>query len=253
MKLWDKKRVSVGVGFVLMSIPLFVMAEAVHWSYEGEAGPENWGTLSPDYHLCGDGASQSPIDIPHNSLEALGTLTLQYNSTPLRILNNGHTLQVNYESGSNLVIDGQTYQLIQFHFHTPSEHKAEGVQYPMEVHFVHKNASGQLAVVGAMMMTGTANSTFESILANAPAVEGEVVIDGKTVNGLNILPVSKDEYYNYSGSLTTPPCSEGVKWLVLDKPVAVSDSQINRFKNFFSLNARPIQPLNGRTVVEYDN
>jgi len=168
-------------------------------------------------------------------------------------LNNGHTLEVEYEDGSSIDIGGNNYRLLQFHLHTPSEHNKESSAYPMEAHFVHVSTSGELAVVGVFIKEGSYNKELASILDNAPASKGTVAVHGEEINAVDLLPEETDEYYHYSGSLTTPPCSEGVKWYVMDEKIEASSEQIARFQGFFNINARPIQPTNGRVITEHDD
>jgi len=228
-------------------------AATVEWSYEGNTGPEFWGYLSPDFATCKDGNSQSPIDIVNAVDGSLAKLKFDYEPTPLDILNNGHTLEVEYEAGSSIDIGGNNYRLLQFHFHTPSEHNKASNVYPMEAHFVHVSTSGELAVVGVFIKEGSYNKELASILDNAPASKGTVAVHGEEINALDLLPKDTSEYYHYTGSLTTPPCSEGVKWYVTDEKIEASSEQITQFQGFFEMNARPVQPLNGRVITERDD
>jgi carbonic anhydrase len=193
---------------------------------------------------------QSPIDIANPNQADLENISFDYGTTALNILNNGHTVQVNYDSGSSIMLDGKTYNLVQFHFHTPSEHTVNNQSYAMEVHFVHSDASGNLAVVGVLVTAGAENSAYAPILNNAPAEEAEEeTIAGVTIDADDLLPTSK-RYFTYGGSLTTPPCSEGVKWLVLVEPIEMSQAQIDALANILHNNNRPVQSLNGRTPQE---
>lgn len=222
-------------------------AEKVQWSYEGETGPEHWGDLSPEYHLCRDGTQQSGINIEDvTDKSKVGNIKFRYKDTPLRILNNGHTIQVNYERGSTITVNGETFELLQFHFHTPSEHTKNGTAYPLEGHLVHINSNGQLAVVGVFMKEGEHNSFIQAIWDYMPPTEGEITVP-LDINAADMLPRKKGYYY-YPGSLTTPPCSEGVKWHVMKQPIEISSAQIQQFRSLYPLNARPVQPLNGRVI-----
>ena len=237
---------------VSASFSLPLTAAEVHWSYEGEAGPAHWGDLAPEFRLCKDGKQQSGIDIPGVSgVEDLADIRFRYDPVPLKIKNNGHTIQVNYAAGSSAMIDGDVYDLLQFHFHTPSEHKKGGQSYPMELHLVHRNGAGQLAVVGVFMKEGHFNPTIQKIWDRMPQHEGEVEVED-AVDADAVLP-RDHEFFRYAGSLTTPPCSEGVKWSVMKYPIEVSSAQIAQFKALFPLNARPTQPLNGRPVSTNDD
>lgn len=229
------------------------------WDYNDatHTGPSYWGDLSPDYHMCKDGFEQSPIDISASKDKEIGELKFKYKATPLEIVNNGHTVQVNYAAGSKLKIKSDKYTLLQFHFHTPSEHMVNGAASPMEAHFVHVNKAGQLAVVGVMMDYGKANKTLGKILHNAPHEIETVTIDGESINGLSLMPEGEDEaedFFNYAGSLTTPPCSEGVRWFVLKERITVSHEQVEEFSHFVhGANARPVQALNDRSIYSNDD
>ncbi len=223
-------------------------AHEVHWGYEGEQGPQNWGSLKPEYALCGEGKSQSPINIANAQEAELAEIKFSYNDSGLKIINNGHTIQINYAPGSTVEIGGKTYDLLQFHFHTPSEHTVDGNAYNMEMHLVHKNAEGELAVVGVFMQEGASNPIIETLWSNLPEKENEEKdVSAVQINAANLLPADK-AYYHYSGSLTTPPCSEAVNWNVLKTPVEVSSEQVATFAAIFKANARPVQPLNDRVL-----
>jgi len=224
-------------------------SESPHWGYTGETGPEFWGDLSAEYALCSTGTSQSPIDIAGDSATKEGGLTFNYQPTSLSsVVNNGHTIQVNYDAGSTLETDGKTFNLAQFHFHAPSEHTQDGAPAPMEVHLVHKSDEGELAVVGVWFDADEENPFLAQIWGQIPTEEGEVSLEG-TVNVLDVVPVEAP-YYTYSGSLTTPPCSEGVNWFVVNQRNAASQEQVDQFVSVIGNNARPTQPLNGRVVSE---
>jgi len=219
---------------------------APHWSYEGETQPANWGSLSPEYAACSAGKSQSPINLTADFNAQGAPLAFDYKGTPLDIVNNGHTVQVNYQPGSTLTVDGKTYPLVQFHFHTPSEHWVNDHAYDMEMHLVHKTAGGELAVVGVLMQPGQANRFLQSIIDHMPQSAGEKQeVESVSLNAADALPESR-EYFHYSGSLTTPPCTEGVNWSVLKTPVDASPEQIQAFRKVLGANARPVQVANGR-------
>jgi carbonic anhydrase len=222
-------------------------SDPVHWGYEGEVGPEHWGDLSPDYAACSQGVEQSPVDILATAPVNPPGLRFTYQPSALNIVNNGHSIQVNYDPGSSLEVDGAAYPLVQFHLHSLSEHTLSGSHTPMELHLVHQDAGGAIAVIGVMIVEGKQNPAYEPILAHMPAQEGEPeAISGVTVNAGDLLPADR-EYYRYNGSLTTPPCTEGVKWLVMASPVELSASQIAAFQSLYNDNYRPVQPLNERT------
>lgn len=233
----------------LSSVIAFGAAQAAEeFCYEGACGPENWADLSPDYHLCADGLKQSPINLYRNRDAQTPALKISYKATPLIIINNGHTVQVNYATGSTLTVGTKKYRLLQFHFHTPSEHLKDGRTYPLEAHLVHMDDFGGLAVLGVFLKEGdTTNAFLKPIFDNLPKTEGEVTVAGVNVNVTGLLPRDRD-YFAYAGSLTTPPCSEGVSWMVLEDTVTVSKAQLEQFRAIFHGNARPEQALNGRNI-----
>ncbi|HZV47593.1 MAG TPA: carbonic anhydrase family protein [Thermodesulfovibrionales bacterium] len=223
----------------------------IHWAYQGEGAPVNWGKLKPEFALCGTGMSQSPIDLSKTYKTKPDAIRFAYKETPLKIVNNGHAVQVNYEPGSSVMIDGQKYELLQFHFHASSEHTVKGAFYDMEMHLVHKSDKDDLAVVGVFLKKGNPNKIIQALWDNLPTeINQENVVDGLSVNASGFLP--KDtKYYHYYGSLTTPPCTEGVNWSVLTTPIEVSEEQIQKFKTLMGFdNNRPVLPLNKRFVLE---
>ena len=229
------------------------------WHYEGAEGPEHWGTLSPKFATCGSGRSQSPIDIANPvSGSAAAPLKPQFPPSILRVahhehvadvINNGHTIQINYAGADTLTIANDTYALAQFHFHSPSEHTVNGKHSPMEMHLVHKAAGGKLAVVGVLIDEGAHNKAFEPVWANLPKQQGEKThYPAVTLEVEDLLPSVRTSY-RYDGSLTTPPCSEGVSWIVMSTPISLSAGQIRAFTELIHDNNRPPQPLNGRGVM----
>lgn len=221
-----------------------------HWTYEGEEGADHWGELDPAYAACAEGMEQSPIDLTNAEAFDLVDVATSYQASTLTILNNGHTVQANYDAGSTMTVNGHTYELKQFHFHTPSEHTIAGQSFPLEVHFVHADADGHLAVIGVMLTEGAAdNAAFAPVFNAMPAEAAEpAVVEGATIDANAMLP--EDQlYYTYRGSLTTPPCSEGVRWIVMTTPVELSAAQIEAFQSIFELNARPAQPINARGLL----
>ena len=224
--------------------------EAVHWTYEGEEGPEHWGEINPDYAVCGTGKSQSPIDVESATGDDLTNISFHYQPSEVNILNNGHTVQVNYDSGSYIELDGARYDVAQFHYHAPSEHAVDGKLFAAELHIVHKNADGGLAVVGILLDEGAQNDALQPFIENLPAEESEAADVGVKINAADLLPVVQTTY-RYSGSLTTPPCSEGVNWLLMTTPVEISTEQLTALESLFDHgNNRPVQPLNDRPLVE---
>lgn len=224
--------------------------EAVHWTYEGEEGPDHWGEINPDYAVCGTGKSQSPIDVKAAEGDDLTNISFHYQPSEVNILNNGHTVQVNYDSGSYIELDGVRYDIAQFHYHAPSEHAVDGKLFAAELHIVHKNADGGLAVVGILLDEGAQNEALQPFIENLPAKESEVADAGVKINAADFLPAVQTTY-RYSGSLTTPPCSEGVNWLLMTTPVEISAAQLSALTSLFDHgNNRPVQPLNDRPLVE---
>ena len=226
-------------------------AQASQWSYQGETGADFWGNLDSDFEACSLGQSQSPINIESSTDSDLGSLELNYRDTPLKIINNNRTIRVDYQPGSNLTLDGREYELLQFHFHQPSEHLISGQAANMEAHFVHKNReTGDLAVLAVLMSEGKINQALKRVWDKIPFRERTEEVSDLIINASNLLPEDIDRYYRYQGSLTTPPCSEIVTWLVLKQPVEISKLQIDRFLKIIGNNARPVQPLNNRILSE---
>ncbi len=224
-------------------------AEQAHWGYEGENGPTEWGGLSANYVLCAEGKQQSPIDIAGGNTQDLPEIAFNYEPTKLNMLNNGHTIQVNCDAGSSIEISDSVYRLLQFHFHAPSEHTINGEHSAIEMHLVHQKSDGALGVVGVMINRGQTNEQFAAIWDELPANAGEERHPENTIiQADNLLPDQR-KYYTYDGSLTTPPCSEGVRWFVLQLPIEMSASQVSTFENIIKNNNRPVQQLNWREVV----
>ncbi len=223
--------------------------QAPQWGYSGEHGPEKWGDMEAGFAACKLGKEQSPIDILNAKKSALPALDFKYAKSGAEVVNNGHTIQVNLVDGGVLNLDGVPYKLVQFHFHAPSEEKINGKAYPMEAHLVHQNAKGQLAVVAVLLTEGKANTALGPVFKNLPQAEGSKKTIGANFNAAELLPAARG-YFKYVGSLTTPPCSEGVRWQVLKQPVEVSKAQIAAFRKLYNMNARPVQPLNDRKVEE---
>lgn len=221
-----------------------------HWSYEGETGPEHWGELSPQYEACGLGHAQSPIDIKPTRVSHLPDLELHYPPKMGEVVNNGHTIQFNAPAGNIAKIGGKLYGLAQFHLHTPSENQFHGISYPLEIHFVHKSVDGKLAVIGVMVAEGDANAELEKIITHAPTEAGEkIALADTAINFRELLPLDH-RYYQFAGSLTTPPCSEGVSWQVMVTPISASPGQIEAFRALMhEHNARPVQPVYDRVVL----
>src|SRR6516225_2975962 len=220
--------------------------KAPHWTYAGAEGPNDWGKLDPGFAACSNGHTQSPIDIKNAKKADLPPLKFDYNPVALNIIDNGHTIQINYAPGSTLTVGDKTYTLKQFHFHHPSEEHINGHGYDMVAHLVHADEQGHLAVVAVLLKKGSSNALIETLWKNLPSdKEKALEIPGVTVNVKDLLPAHY-AYYTFAGSLTTPPCSEGVTWYVLKEQTALSNEQIADFAKIYPLNARPIQPTNGR-------
>lgn len=221
----------------------------VCWGYEKENGPQVWGQLKPEYRICDTGIHQSPIDLVNPTPTELPTITFNYQSASVTIRNTGNTIEVAYPKGNWIEIDGTKYHLLQFHFHAPSEHTVAAELSDMEMHLVHESDDGTLAVIGVLIKSGNVNTAFDAFWHLMPSVADESEqVTGVVLNAFDLLPVTKWTY-RYDGSLTTPPCSEGVKWLVMTTPIEMSQSQIAAFKAIFNGNNRPVQPLNGRELL----
>jgi carbonic anhydrase len=226
-----------------------------YWSYEGATGVDHWGDLDPAYAACKEGKEQSPVDIQSAKKADLPALRFEYQADPLKyLINNGYTVRVNYHdapgTGNFLMVGGQRYQLTQFHFHRPSEEYIHGKPYEMVLHLMHQSSDGKTVGVAVLLKAGSANATVQQIWDHMPVTKGdEHEIPGVAVNPAGLLPHDAS-YYTYVGSLTAPPCTEGVTWFVLKTPVHVSAEQIDAFAKLYPHDVRPLQPLNGRIVKE---
>ena len=223
-------------------------AEGAHWSYEGAGGPAKWGDLDAANKACSLGSQQSPINIGPTIKSQLPALKLSWSKTADTIVNNGHTIQLNFAEGSTLRLGDTTYKLLQVHFHRPSEHMIGGKSFPMEAHFVHRADSGGLAVVGVLMAEGKPNAAFGKIVKTMPAAEGPAVKADASIDPHAMLP-TRLSYFRYPGSLTTPPCSEVVEWLLLATPIQVAAADVAAFAKLYPMNARPVQKDNRRYVL----
>jgi len=231
-----------------LSSAIPAMAEGGHWGYTGHGGPKEWGGLDPAFATCKLGKHQSPIDIHGAKAADLPAIQFDYKPSPLKVIDNGHTIQVNYAPGSTIDVGGSKYELLQFHFHHPSEEKVNGKPHAMVAHLVHKNADGKLAVVAVLLDKGGSSEAIDAIWKNLPKEkEKEVAVANVTIDASKLLP-AKRGYYAFEGSLTTPPCSEEVRWLVLKAPVKIGSEQVAAFGKLYPMNARPTQPLNGRSL-----
>jgi carbonic anhydrase len=252
---FDRRRFLAG----LLACPLCAAAaradSEAHWSYDCPDGPSSWGSLDQSYRACTVGAQQSPIDLVGERLStSIGVLTENWPAEAYTIENNGHTIQAAAQTGS-LVLDGRTFALQQFHFHTPSEHTLMGHHHDLEAHFVHQNAEAGLAVVGVFLQACEPNrpcepnKAFATIMANAPQQPHRSRKLERPLDVMSLLPESRTRY-RYEGSLTIPPCFETVDWNIYENPVWVAKDDFNAFKNLYSHNARPPQSLNRRFLLK---
>jgi carbonic anhydrase len=225
-------------------------AHAPHWGYSGADGPEHWGDLDPSFATCKTGNRQSPIDIKGAKKDpSLAPVQVDYKPAPLKVVDNGHTIRVNFAPGSGITVNGTAYTLTQFHFHKPSEEEIAGKKYAMVIHLVNER-SGGAAVIALLVKAGAANPTVQKVWDNLPKEQNkEVEASGVTINAADLLPADQN-YYNFDGSLTIPPCGEGVVWFVMKTPIEMSAAQIAAFAKLYPMNARPIQPTNGREIKE---
>ena len=219
------------------------------WGYGENNGPEVWGQLTPEYRVCDTGIHQSPIDLVNPTPAALPIIIFNYQSASVNIRNTGNTIEVAYPNQGNWIeIDETKYHLLQFHFHAPSEHTIAGELSDMEMHLVHESKDGTLVVIGAFIKSGSVNTAFDTFWHLMPSVaDKSEQLTGVVLNAFDLLPDTK-RTYRYDGSLTTPPCSEGVKWIMMTTPIEMSEAQIAAFKAIFDGNNRPVQPLNGRKL-----
>ena len=224
-------------------------SHTAHWSYEGEGAPVRWGKLNSAWAKCENGSRQSPIDIRDGIKVDLEQVNFDYRPARFSVIDNGHTIQVNLGVGNHVTIMGRKYELVQFHFHRPSEERVNGQGFQMVAHLVHRDTEGKLAVVAVLIEEGKAHSLIQSVWNNLPLEKNEALA-ATTPMDLNELLPERREYYTYMGSLTTPPCSEGVLWIVLKEPIQVSSQQIAIFARLYPMNARPIQVQAGRMIKE---
>ncbi|HEY7825710.1 MAG TPA: carbonic anhydrase [Candidatus Acidoferrales bacterium] len=232
--------------------PLFAQAHssAAHWSYSGPDGPEHWGDLSPAYAACKSGTRQSPINIEGAKPADLPPIHFDYQLSPLAIVNNGHTVQINYAAGSSISIGGKQYSVVQFHFHHPSEEEIAGRRYDLAAHIVHDDGQGRLAVIAILFESGSENPLIHVLWDHLPREIGKEVKVKKVVFNLEDLLPADRGYFTFAGSLSTPPCTEGVTWYVLKQPVEISPAQIAAFAKMYPDNARPLEPANALEILE---
>ena len=236
----QSKKKAAGLRFV---------ASDVDWSYDGPSGPAAWARLQPEFAKCAGGLRQSPIDIRDGIAVQLDPVKFDYHPSAFRVIDNGHTVQVNVAPGNTIEVMGRRFELQQFHFHRPSEEHVAGRQFDMSAHLVHKDAEGRLAVVAVLLERGGAQPVVQSVWNNLPLEKGEELAAPTPIDLQQLLPADRG-YYTYMGSLTTPPCSEGVLWMVMKQPVPVSAEQVGIFSRLYPMNARPVQSAAGRMIKE---
>ncbi len=242
------KSITVLTMTLLVGSGLALAGHGPHWGYEGTEGPEHWGELAPDFTLCQQGKNQSPVDLSSAVDTQLSPIEFHYHADEADEVNNGHTIQINERPGNWITLDGQDYELKQFHFHTPSENHIDGQEFPMEMHLVHADRDGHLAVIGVMFKEGAEDATLKAAWDAMPTQPDSTVHLSTKLSPESLLPANRD-YYRFTGSLTTPPCTEGVIWLVMREPITASAGQIQQFAKVMGHpNNRPVQPLNARVI-----
>ena len=222
---------------------------AAHWDYVGGAGPLAWAALKPEFSLCASGQRQSPIDIRGGLAVDLEPVRFEYQASRFGVIDNGHTVQVNLAPGNAIEVGGKRFELLQFHFHRPSEERIDGRQFEMSLHLVHKDDQGRLAVVGLLFEKGPAQPVLQKVWANLPLEKNEEAAARVPLELNDLLPADR-RYYTYMGSLTTPPCSEGVQWIVMRQPVTLTPEQIEIFARMYPMNSRPLQAAAGRRILQ---
>ncbi len=226
------------------------IADTVHWQYQGEHGPEHWGAMTKNFSTCSTGVNQSPIDITQPIEANLSALRVNYQKNQVEVVNNGHTIQTNIAKGSNFINDVGTFALKQFHFHSPSENTINGQSFPLEAHFVHTDSTGKLAVIGVMFKEGNTNQALSAIWENIHTKTHDKLTVKDIFNPSSLLP-AKQDYFRFNGSLTTPPCSEGVSWFVMQDAIEASKAQITQFRQVMGGDTnRPVQAVNARLILQ---
>lgn len=224
-------------------------ANKAHWGYAGDGAPDRWGELGADNKLCAVGTRQSPIDIRETIKVDLEPIRFDYQPSRFTVIDNGHAIQVGVEPGNALTVMQRRYELVQFHFHKPSEERVNGRGYDMVAHLVHKDAEGRLAVLAVLLERGSDQPVVQQVLNNLPLEKHQEQAGSAPMDLMQLLPAER-AYYTYMGSLTTPPCSENVLWLVMRQPVPVGANQLAIFHKLYPMNARPVQPGGGRLIKE---
>lgn len=219
------------------------------WSYEGENGPANWGKINPAWTKCGNGNRQSPIDIRDGMKVDLEQITFDYHPSSFNVTDNGHTVQVMVGNGNYITVGNRTYELVQFHFHRPSEERINGKGFEMVMHLVHKDGEGRIAMLALLLERGKPQPVIQTVWNNLPLEKLDTAAPSITLDPMDLIPARRD-YFTFMGSMSTPPCEENVLWLVMKEPVQASPAQMALFSRLYPLNARPTQPSNGRIVKE---
>ncbi|HEX8405304.1 MAG TPA: carbonic anhydrase family protein [Duganella sp.] len=219
------------------------------WSYEGETGPANWGKINPAWAKCGNGNRQSPIDLRDGMKVELEQVTFDYHPSTFNVTDNGHTVQVMVGGGNFVTVQNRMYELIQFHFHRPSEERINGKGYEMVVHLVHKDGEGRILMLALLLERGKPQPVIQTVWNNLPLEKLETLAPSVVLDPMDLLPARRD-YFTFMGSMTTPPCQEGVLWIVMKEPIQASPAQMALFSRLYPLNARPIQPGSGRIIKE---
>jgi carbonic anhydrase len=219
------------------------------WAYGGAAGPEHWGDLKPEFAACSSGSRQSPIDIRSGIRVDQEPIVFDYRASVFRVIDNGHTIEVRVGGGNSIEVQGRRFDLLQFHFHRPSEERIDGRQFDMVVHLVHRDPEGRLAVLAVLLDRGSAHPLVQSVWNHLPLEKNVEVAASPLLDLSHLLPADR-RYFAYMGSLTTPPCTEGVLWLVMQQPVPIAVEQVNVFSRLYPMNARPVQPAAGRLIKQ---
>ncbi len=245
------RRVSLSLAAALVcSAGACFASGSAHWGYVGATGPDHWGSLNPAYEMCAKGVNQSPVNLTGFVEAELEPIDFHYTGLATEVVNNGHTIQANYTAGSTIKTAGTVFELKQFHFHSPSENTIDGIYYPLEGHFVHVADDGAIAVVSVMYKIGAENEALARLWKQMPQAAGEKEAMAAQVRAQDLMPEDRD-YYRFNGSLTTPPCTEGVLWLVMKEPVEVSTEQVEQFfHTMHHANNRPVQPIGARAVLK---
>lgn len=247
----------IGASVALLLVGCGQSDHDVHWGYEGEGAPEHWGSLSPEFATCDSGTEQSPIDltgavpIEDSGIQRrLGeaVLTVEQRAHVMDLVDNGHTVQITNDVPMSIELGGTLYELAQFHFHAPSEHTIDGEHAPLEVHFVHESTAGELAVVGILVEEGEHDAVWAAVIAGFPDQPlGKRHIENPNLDMNDFRPLPQ-HYFRYEGSMTTPPCSEGVQWIVMAEKRQISPEQMATVVSYLHTNYRPVQPLGERQI-----